>query len=121
MESVLYQIAKFSKNYPLQPPFQHPQLHIWPPNQKSTCSILFALSNSFQNGMTQPDSIKNWKVITFQAKGLGAGQGLPHRDWAGIIPTQKLLGTNQATPESLIPIDPTIEKLTNNLISTEPH
>ena len=26
--SVLLKIAKFSKNYPLQPPFQHPQLHI---------------------------------------------------------------------------------------------
>ena len=36
-------------------------------------------------------------------------------------PTQKLPGTNLATPESFIPIDPTIEKLMNNLISIEPH
>ena len=33
--------------------------------------------------------------------------------------TQKLPGTNLATPESFIPIDPTNEKLINNLISTE--
>ena len=61
---------------------------------------------------------KNLKVITFQAKGLDAGQGLPRKDWAGVLPTQKLLGTNLATPESFIPIDPTVEKLTTNLIIT---
>ena len=34
-------------------------------------------------------------------------------------PTQKLPGINLATPESDIPIDPTVEKLINNLIITE--
>ena len=55
----------------------------------------------------------NRKVITFQAKGLGAGQDLPCRDWAGVLPTQTLLGTNLATPESLILIDLTIQESTN--------
>ena len=49
------------------------------------------------------------------AKGLGAGQGLPHRDWAGVLPTQKLPATNLATPKSFIAIDPTVQKLINNL------
>ena len=101
------------KNLP--PSFQHLQLRIWAQNQKSTCSILFTSSNSFQNGMTWPRSIKNRKVITFQVKGLGAGQGLPHGDWAGVIPTQKLPGTNLANPENFISIDPTVQKLINIL------
>ena len=87
----------------------------------STCSVLFASSYPMQNGMTRPGSIKNCKVITFQAKGLDAGQGLPHRNWARILPTQKLPGTNLATPESFIPIDPTVEKFISNLIIMESH
>ena len=71
--------------------------------------------------MTWPSSIKDCKVITFQAKGLDAGQGLPCRDWARVLPTQQLPGTNLATPESFIPIDPTVEKLITNLIITELH
>ena len=120
--SVLYKIAKFSKNYPPPPPtphFQHLQVPIWAPNQKSTPSILFALSNPFLNGMTQLGSFKNRKVITFQAKNQGAGQGLPLRYWVKELLTQKLLGTNLATPESFIQINPTVKKLFNNLISTK--
>ena len=79
----------------------------------------FALSNPYQNGMKGP--VKNRKVITFQAKGLDAGQDLPRRDWAGVLPTQKLLGTNLATPESFIPIDHTVHKLTNTFRNTESH
>ena len=55
--------------------------------------------------MTCPRCIKNHGGDRFLAKGLGAGQGLPSRDWADVLPTQKLTGTNQATPESFIPID----------------
>ena len=66
--------------------------------------------------MTHPSSIKNKGGDRFLAKGLGAGQGLLHRDWAGVLPTQKLPGANLATPESFIPIDPTVKKLINNLI-----
>ena len=51
--------------------------------------------------------------IDFWQKGLGAGQGLPCWDWAGVQPTQKLLGTNVVTPESFIPIIKTLQKLTN--------
>ena len=82
---------------------------------------MFALPNPFQNGMTQPGNIKNCKVITFQAKGLDAGQGLLHRYWAGVLPTQKLPGTNLATPESFIPIDLTVQKLTNTFQNKESH
>ena len=75
--------------------------------------------NLFQNGITQPGSSKNQGADKFQAKHLGAGQGLPHRDWAGVLPTQKLPGTNQATPEYFINIDQTIQKSINILISME--
>ena len=104
---------------PPTPHFQHLQVPIWAPNQKSTPSILFALSNPFLNGMTQLGSFKNRKVITFQAKNQGAGQGLPLRYWVKELLTQKLLGTNLATPESFIQINPTVKKLFNNLISTK--
>ena len=106
---------------PSTPPFQHLQLSIWALNQNSAPPILFASSNPFQNGMTRPSSIKNHGGDRFLAKGLGAGQGLPRRDWAGVLPTQKLPGTNLATPESFIPIDPTVEKLINNLFIKESH
>ena len=59
---------------------------------------MFVSSNPIQNGMTRHGSIP-------VAKGLGAGQGLPHRDWAGVLPTQKLPATNLATPKSFIAID----------------
>ena len=52
---------------PSASPFQHPQHRIWAQIQKFTCTLLFASSNPFQNGMTQPGGIKNHKVITFQA------------------------------------------------------
>ena len=110
-----------TKNYPSNPPFQHQQLCICALTQKFTPTFFFASSNTFQNGMTLPSTIKNHGAARFQAKGLGADQGLPHRDWAGVLPTQKLPGTNLATPESFIPIDLTIKKLTNNLIITESH
>ena len=105
----------------IPPPFKHyTTLHL-SPNSKIHVHTRFALSNPYQNGMTWPGSIKNRKVISFQAKGLDAGQGLPRRDWAGVLPTQKLLGTNLATPESFIPIDHTVHKLTNTFRNTESH
>ena len=70
--------------------------------------------------MTWPGSTKDHRAAPPQAK-QGAGQVLPGGDWAGVLPTQKLLGTNLATPESFIPIDPTVSKLPNNLIITESH
>ena len=45
----------------------------------------------------------------------------PRRDWAGVLPTQKLPGTNLATPESFIPIDLTDQKLTNIFQNMESH
>ena len=50
-----------------------------------------------------------------------AGQGQPCRDWAGVLLTQKLLDTNLATPESFIPIDPTVQKLIDIFQNTESH
>ena len=115
--------TKFSKNcspLPLSSPTHNsasgPQI-----KNQSTLSILFASSNPFQNGMTQYNSIKNHGAARFQAKGLGAGQSLPRRDWAGVLPTQKLLDTNLATPESFIPIDPTVQKLIDIFQNTESH
>ena len=93
----LFIIIPSWKGLPL-PPFQHPQLCIWALNQNSATPILFVSSNPIQNGMTRHGSIP-------VAKGLGAGQGLPHRDWAGVLPTQKLPATNLATPKSFIAID----------------
>ena len=94
---------------------------IWAQIQKFMCTFLFASPNPFQNGLTRPSSIKNHKVITFQAKDLYAVQGLPHRDQAGVLPTQKLPDTNLATPESFIPIDLTVQKLTNIFQNMESH
>ena len=71
--------------------------------------------------MTHPSSIKNHGGGRFLAKGLCAGQGLLCGDWSGVLPAQKLQGPNLATPESFIPIDPTVEKLINNLIIKESH
>jgi len=71
--------------------------------------------------MTPYNSIKNHGAARFQAKGLGAGQSLHRRDWAGVLLTQKLLDTNLATPESFIPIDPTVQKLIDIFQNTESH
>ena len=38
-------------------------------------------------------------------------QGLPHRDWAGVLPTQKFLYSNLVTPESFVQLCPSIQKL----------
>ena len=51
--------------------------------------------------------------IDFWQKAWVQDQGLPHNDWAGILCTQKLPSTNLTTLESFIPIDLTIQKLTN--------
>ena len=60
--------------------------------------------------MTQPGNNKDHGEAPPQSKGLGAGQVLPGGDWAGVLPTQKLLDTNLATPESFTPIGPPIQK-----------
>ena len=40
---------------PSNPILSIPQLRIWTPSQKSTHTLLFASSNPFQNGLTQPN------------------------------------------------------------------
>ena len=69
--------------------------------------------------MTRPGSTNYHRAAPLQGKGLGAGKGLPGGDLAGVLPTQKLPGTNQATPEYFINIDQTIQKSINILISME--
>ena len=54
----------------------------------SNFTLLFVTSNPFQNGMRQPSSIKNCKVITFQAKGQNASQGLPVGSGRGYYPAK---------------------------------
>ena len=70
--SFLYKIAKFSKNItPLQPPpLSTPATWHLGPKSKIHSQHSVCLIKSFPNGMTWPGSIKNWKVITFLAKGL---------------------------------------------------
>ena len=71
----------------------------------------------------------------FQGKGLDAGQGLPHRDWEGVLPTQAVLNSNLVTPENFIQFCPSIQKLymvffntdgqtdgrTNSILNESPH
>ena len=64
---------------------------------------MFALSNAFQNDMTWAGSTKNHGGDIFQGKGLDEGQGLPSRDWTGVLPTQMFLNSNLVTPENSIP------------------
>ena len=70
-------------------------------NQKSALMILFALLNAFQNDMTWPGSTKNHGGDRFQRKGLDAGQGPPHRDWADVLPTLTFFNSHLVTPEKL--------------------
>ena len=80
--------------------------------------MLFGLTNAFQNGMTQPSSTNDHRTTSLQGKGLGAGQSLPGGVWAGVLPTQTLLETNFATPESFNQIGSPIQMLIHILIST---
>ena len=70
-------------------------------------TILFALSNAFQNDMTWPSSAKNHGGDRFQGK----GQGLPHRDWAGVLPTQTFINSNLVTHEIFVQFCPSDQKL----------
>ena len=51
---------------PSNPILSIPQLCIWTPSQKSTHTLLFASSNPFQNGLTQPN--KTAKLSHFRQK-----------------------------------------------------
>ena len=53
-------------------------------------------------------SAKNHGGDRFQGKDLDAGQGLPHRDWAGILATQTFLNSNLVTPENFIQYGPSV-------------
>ena len=116
-------IAQFSKkNFtPSRSPPRHPQLLILALNQKSSCTILFASSNAFQNDMTWSDSAKNHGGERFQGKGLDAGQGLPCRDWEGVLPTQAVLNSNRVTSENFIQFCPSIQKLFMVFFNTDGH
>ena len=79
--------------------------------------MLFGSIRAFQNRLTWPGSTKDHRAAPPQAKGLGASQVLPGGDWARVLPTQKLLDTNLATPESLTPIGPPVQKLLHIILS----
>ena len=72
---------------------------------------MFALSNAFQNDMTWAGSTKNHGGDIFQGKGLDEGQGLPSRDWTGVLPTQMFLNSNLVTPENFVQFCQSIQKL----------
>ena len=42
---------------------------------------------------------------------MDAGQGLPCRDWAGVLPTQTFLNSNLVFPENFVQLCPSILKL----------
>ena len=81
--------------------------------------MLSGSTRAFQNGMTQPSSTKDHRAAPPQAKGLGASQVMPGKDWTEMLPTQKLLDTNLAIPESFILIGPPIQKLVHIIQSTK--
>ena len=54
---------------------------------------------------------KNHGGDRFQGKGLDAGQGLPCRDWIGVLPTQTFLDSNLVIPENFIQFCPSIQKI----------
>ena len=73
--------------------------------------ILFAWLNAFQNDMTWPSSNKNHGGDRFQGKGLDTGQGVPHRDWADVLPTQTFLNSNLVPLKNFIQFHPSVQKL----------
>ena len=50
---------------------------------------------------------------------MGAEQVIPCGDWARVLPTQKLLDTNLATPASFTPIGPPVQKLVHIIRNTK--
>ena len=103
---------KFSKNYPT---FQAQPLDTCN-SGPSLKKIWFARQ---ELGMKWYGSTKDHRAAPHQAKGLGASQVLPGGNSAVVIPTQKLLDTNLATPESFTPIGRPIQKLVNIIQSTK--
>ena len=95
------------------------------------CNLWWFALNAFQNDMTWPGSTKNQGGDRFQGIDLDAGQGLPCKDWVGVLPTQTFLNSNLVTPENFIQFHPSIQKLfmiflhrqtdTNSIQNESPH
>ena len=81
------------------------------PKSKTVHTCLFELSNDFQNCMSWPSSTNGHGGDRLQGKGLESGPVLQGGDWAWILPTKKLLGTNQTTPENSVQIGPSLLQL----------
>ena len=103
-------------------PFMHPVLRGWgvlgwtpTPNPNN----FVCLFKCFPNDMIWSGSAKNHGRDIFQGKGLYAGQGLPCRDWGGVLPTQMVLNINLVTPEIFIQFCPSIQKLFVVFFNTE--
>ena len=75
------------------------------------CNLWWFALNAFQNDMTWPGSTKNQGGDRFQGIDLDAGQGLPCKDWVGVLPTQTFLNSNLVTPENFIQFSPSVQKL----------
>ena len=73
------------------------------------CNLWWFALNAFQNDMTWPGSTKNQGGDRFQGIDLDAGQGLPCKDWVGVLPTQTFLNSNLVTPENFIQFHPSIQ------------
>ena len=87
----------------------NPEIRPRPQNQKSALPQLFGSTTAFQNAMTQPGSTNNQGPAPLQGKGqayLGTWG-----NWAGVLPTQKLLQTHLASPENFVLIHSPVKKI----------
>ena len=97
-------MCQFSKNVnPSRARPHNPQVQAQ--IQKSALTLLFGLSNAFQNGMRWPGSTHD------QGNGLNASKVLPGGDWALVLPTHKLVMASLLSPKNFIQTGLSIPKL----------
>ena len=88
-------------------------------SNSATSPLLFCSTKALQNGLIWPSNTKDHGAAPPQAKELGAGQVLPGGDWTRVLPTQKLIHTNLATPESFTMLCPPVQKLVHIIRNTK--
>ena len=128
---IWFQLGLFYEKWPIMTPLivcacvTH---HCWYRSKiKNLLTLWFALSNAFQNGMTQPSSTHNHGGDRLQGKWLAAGQVVTVGDWAMVLPTTKLSATSLLGPENFVQIGQSVQKLfmifqnTDSGITPVPH
>ena len=105
---------------PCRPCLHKPPERVLVKSQKSTLTLLFALSNAFWNRMTQPGSTYNQGGDRLQGKGMYASpvlQGTGH--W--YYPTPKFAATSQISPVNFVQNRPSIQNIFMIFQNTERH